>query len=227
MKAFLRSGPVQGLLTFISWAYLGLIAKTVRWTHEGLDIADAEVARHRGAIGCIWHGTIPLVIGARPVLKGREMRVLISLSPDGEFITRAAAGHGILAIRGSKAKGGKSKGGAAAFRECVDWILGGGLMLVTPDGPRGPAEIMSSGVARMARLSQAPVYMVGLAARPVARMNSWDRTRLPRPFGKGAVVWDGPYFISPDASEAEIDETLKTWTSILRAACARAEAVVG
>jgi lysophospholipid acyltransferase (LPLAT)-like uncharacterized protein len=181
------------------------------------------MARRRGAIGCIWHGTIPLVIAARPALQGRSARVLISLSPDGEFITRAIAGHGIDAIRGSKAKGAKAKGGAAAFRECIDWVAGGGLLLVTPDGPRGPAEVMSGGVARMARLAGAPVYMIGLAARPAARLNSWDRTQLPRPFGRGVVAWDGPYFMPAEATEEVMTTTLQAWSAALKAACASAE----
>jgi hypothetical protein len=226
VKAVIRSAPVQGLLAFLTWAYLGLVLHTIRWTHLGLDVADAEMARQRGAIGCIWHGTIPLVIGARPILRGREARALISLSADGAFITRAIAGHGITAIRGSKAKGAKAKGGAAAFRECIDWVVGGGLLLVTPDGPRGPAEVMSMGVARMAKLAQAPVYMIGLAARPAARLKSWDRTCLPSPFGRGAVVWDGPYLLPAEATEADLEAAIAAWTTALKAACARAEAAL-
>jgi hypothetical protein len=214
------------VLAAFAWTYLWLVLKTVRWTHLGLDVVQAELARRRGAMGCIWHGTIPLVIGARPLLGERPTRVLISLSPDGEFITRAIAGHGIEAIRGSKAKGAKSKGGAAALRECLDWLAGGGLLLLTPDGPRGPAETMTMGVARMAKLSQAPVYMVGLAARPAARLKSWDRTRLPRPFGRGVVVWDGPYSLPADASEEDMAQACRTWSAALSAACARAEAAL-
>lgn len=226
MKALLRSAPVQSLLALIAWAYLWLVLRTVRWTHLNRQAADAELALKRGAIGCIWHGTIPLVIAAKPALGERQARVLISLSPDGEFITRAIAGHGITAIRGSKAKGAKAKGGAAALRECLDWLSDGGLLLLTPDGPRGPAEVMSMGVARMAKLSQAPVYMIGLAAHPAARLNSWDRTRLPRPFGRGAVTWDGPYRLPADASEADMAQACQAWSAALNAACVRAEAAL-
>jgi lysophospholipid acyltransferase (LPLAT)-like uncharacterized protein len=218
---------MQNALAVLTWAYLWLVLKTVRWTHVNREVADRELALGRGAIGCIWHGTIPLVIAAKPVLGERQAKILISLSPDGEFITRAIARHGFQAIRGSKAKaGGKSKGGAAALRECVDWLAGGGLLLVTPDGPRGPAEVMSLGVARMAKLARAPVYMIGLAARPAAEMNSWDRTRLPRPFGRGAVVWQGPYGLAPDASDDDLDRACLAWARALTSACEQAEAVL-
>jgi len=227
VKGFLRSAPVQALLAFLTWAYLWLVLKTVRWTHVDHAILEHELTLGRGAIGCIWHGTIPLVIAAKPMLGERRAKILISLSPDGEFITRAAARLGISAIRGSKAKAGaKSKGGAAAFRECLEWLAGGGLLLLTPDGPRGPREIMAMGVARMAKLSQAPVYLIGLAARPVAELDSWDRTRLPRPFGRGAVVWQGPYGLAADASDDDLARACLDWGSALTAACGRAQAAL-
>lgn len=227
MKAILRSWFVQGVLAFLTWAYLWLVLKTVRWSHLGCDVAEAELKLTRGAIGCIWHGTIPLVIAAKPMMGEREAKILISLSPDGEFITRAAARLGIQAIRGSKAKpGAKSKGGAAAFRECLDWLAGGGLLLLTPDGPRGPANVMAMGVARMAKLSQAPVYMIGLAARPAAEMNSWDRTRLPRPFGRGAIVWQGPHCLPADASDEDMAQACLDWARALSDACDQAKAAL-
>jgi lysophospholipid acyltransferase (LPLAT)-like uncharacterized protein len=227
VKAFLRSRPVQAVLAFLTWAYLWLVLRTVRWTHIDRAIVDDELALGRGAIGCIWHGTIPLVIATKPMLGERQAKILISLSPDGEFITRAAARLGIPAIRGSKAKAGaKSKGGAAAFRECLDWLAGGGLLLLTPDGPRGPREIMAMGVARMAKLAQAPVYLIGLAARPAAEMNSWDRTCLPRPFGRGAVVWHGPFSLPADATDEDLARACLQWGSALTVACARAKAAL-
>ena len=228
MKAFLRSRPVQGLLAALTWAYLGLVLHTIRWRHINREGIDAEMAMGRGAMGCIWHGTIPLVIGGVPVLAGRPLRALISLSADGEFITRAIALHGIEAIRGSAAKKGKTdgKGGAAALRECLDWLANRGLLLVTPDGPRGPAHKVAIGIARMAKLSQAPVYMIGLAAHPVRELNSWDRTQLPAPFGKGAVVWHGPLRAPADATDDDLAALCVQWADELNGACDRAKAAL-
>ena len=43
--------------------------------------------------------------------------------------------------------------------------------------------------------------------RPSRRLelSSWDRTKLPRPFGRGAVAWDGPYLCLPADASGEAD----------------------
>jgi lysophospholipid acyltransferase (LPLAT)-like uncharacterized protein len=60
------------------------------------------------------------------------------------------------------------------------------------------------------------VLLVGLACRPAIRTRSWDRAMLPLPFGRGAMVWDGPL-------EGETAEALGARLSV---ATARAEAVL-
>ncbi len=52
---------------------------------------------------------------------------------------------------------------------------------------------MGEGAPVLARLSKAPVLLVGLACRPALTLNSWDKAKLPLPFGRGAIVWDGPH----------------------------------
>jgi hypothetical protein len=47
------------------------------------------------------------------------------------------------------------------------------------------------------------------------------------PFGRGAVVWDGPLFVRKDAAEAEIATLIADWSTRLSAATRRAEALVG
>ncbi len=133
-----------------------------------------------GMIGCFWHGDIALSITAKvAVIEHKLTRILISLSPDGEFIARSMVRHNMPPIRGSSAKKGKAKGGAAAFREALDLLAAGGILVVTPDGPRGPAQQMAAGTVRIAKRAGVPVFLLGLAARPVLRLNTWDKTKLP------------------------------------------------
>ena len=115
---------------------------------------------------------------------------------------------GFPAIRGSSTKAwdkAKPKGGAGAFREVLRWLSRGGGVAITPDGPRGPSERMAEGAPLLAKMSGAPVLLVGLACRPALRLGTWDRAILPIPFGRGVVVWAGPFEIAGDADRGAVE----------------------
>ncbi|HLK26569.1 MAG TPA: DUF374 domain-containing protein [Caulobacteraceae bacterium] len=227
MKRFLRLAPVQAALAVALWAYLSLVGATMRWRVEAPGYED-ELAKPEGGMVFFWHGRIALGVVARRAMRGREMRAMISLSPDGEFIAKAAAMLGVPAIRGSAARraGHLGKGGAKAFVEALAFIAAGGGVFVTPDGPRGPAEVMQAGPVAMAARSGTRVYLTGLAARPVIRLRSWDRTRLPLPFGRGVAVVDGPLRTPQHADRQTIERVRTDWEARLKALDARAEALL-
>lgn len=221
----LRSPVVQTTLAWLLAGWLKLCLSTMRWRHENLPVAEDIWKAGGGVIVCFWHSRIALSPACWPLDRAQEPRVLISLSPDGEFIARAVQKLGFPAIRGSsskKAAPDKAKGGAGAFRDVLRWIQGGGGIAVTPDGPRGPAEQMAEGAIMLARLSGAPVLLVGLAASSVT-LDTWDRARLPLPFGKGAIVWDGPIVAG---RETDMEAARTEWAARLSAATRRAEAMV-
>lgn len=230
MKGLLRANAVQACLGWLSWLYLELVIRTIRWTRMGEESGgalDQVLNGPGGMIGCFWHRDIALSITAKvAVIEHKLTRILISLSPDGEFIARSMVRHNMPPIRGSSAKKGKAKGGAAAFREALDLLEAGGILVVTPDGPRGPPEQMAPGTVRMAKRAGVPVFLLGLAAEPMVRLNSWDRTKLPGLFGRGCIIWDGPHVCPPDATDADIERLSLEWAAAMTAACARAEAVL-
>lgn len=229
MKNVLRSNGVQSMLGFALWAYLELILKTIRWTRIGEQSVADHVAADRAAIGCFWHEQVPLSIAAKPVVKDRKTKIMISLSPDGEFVARAMVRHDMPAIRGSSGKKSdraKAKGGVAAFREALEFLEQKGVLVIAPDGPRGPAREMTIGAVSLAKRSQAGVFLMGMAARPHRRLGNWDRMILPRLFGRGAIVWDGPHYCPPDADEAAMQQLCADWGARLTAAYDRAEAAI-
>jgi lysophospholipid acyltransferase (LPLAT)-like uncharacterized protein len=56
--------------------------------------------------------------------------------------------------------------------------------------------------------------------------SSWDKVMFAAPFGRGAVVWDGPLFVPADADEAAIQALVAAWSDRLSAATRRAESLV-
>jgi lysophospholipid acyltransferase (LPLAT)-like uncharacterized protein len=218
LKSFFRSPQVQGVLAVILSTYLDVALRTTRWRFENRAAADGVVAGPTGIVACFWHGRIPLGPACREVLAKKPRKVIISLSPDGEFIARAMERLSFPAIRGSSARSPDAKddkGGTGAMREALRFIRSGGVVAITPDGPRGPAQVMAAGAVTLAKLSGAPVFLFGLSARPAFRLKSWDKTLLPLPFGRGAVVFVGPLYAPRDAD----DEALRLdWqTKLVRA----------
>ena len=234
MKRLLRAPAAQALLGFFTAAYLGTCLRTMRWRCVGREKAEAIWARGGGVIVCFWHSRIGLSPAAWPLDlvragKAQEPRALISLSPDGGFIAAAMARLGFPAIRGSSTKAwdkAKPKGGAAAFREVLRWLKGGGGVAITPDGPRGPAERMAEGAPLLAKLSGAPVLLVGIACTPAVRLKSWDRAVLPRPFARGALVWSGPFGAPADCDPDALERLRRDWEAELTRVTAEAEALV-
>ncbi|MFL5297065.1 MAG: lysophospholipid acyltransferase family protein [Phenylobacterium sp.] len=230
MKALLRSRAVQALLGWMLGLYIRLILATVRWRHENLACVEPVLAGEAGAIALFWHGRIPLCMATAPQWWRKRTKAMISQSADGQFIATALEMAGFPAIRISTAKKGdaqKARQAVAAFREAVNHVAEGGALVVTPDGPRGPGEVIAAGSLQIARRSGQPVFLMGIAASPAAQMNTWDRIMWAMPFGRGAVVWEGPLYVPKNAGDTEIEALVGDWSARLSAVTRRAEVLVG
>ncbi|HET9159489.1 MAG TPA: DUF374 domain-containing protein, partial [Caulobacteraceae bacterium] len=180
MKHLVRAAWVQRTLAAVFSAYLKFVNATLRWSQQDKHRVEAIWSRGGGVIICFWHAGIPLSPFAWEYREGiQEMRALISRSADGEFIARTMDKLGVPAIRGSRKKlsnPAKEKGGGEALRDMAAWVKSGGAIAITPDGPHGPARIMGEGAPLLAKLTRAPVLLMGITCSPCLRLPSWDRS---------------------------------------------------
>lgn len=221
----LRIPWVQATLAWALAGWLRLCFVTLRWSRENEAAAHAIWNQGGGVLCVFWHSRLALAAGAWPLDRAQPAKALISLSADGEFLARALARVGIPAVRGSSAnkdKAALAKGGSQALRDGLRQLKVGALA-ITPDGPRGPAGVMAEGLGALARMSGAPVLLMGLSCSPAIRLNSWDRAILPLPFGRAAIVWDRVDW--PEGGETAA--VLADWTERLNAVQARADALSG
>jgi lysophospholipid acyltransferase (LPLAT)-like uncharacterized protein len=170
----------------VSWLLIEAIVLCNRVTVSGREnIAELE-NRNLPLIFIFWHRHILFVIhqfrniGARP---------LISLSSDGEMVTAVAEEFGMNPIRGSS-----SKGGARAFLSMVRSVRQeSAWVLITADGPKGPARRIKAGTVRLAAKTGAHVIPVSWRGTRVKVFEkSWDRFLLPLPFGRIHFVYGEP-----------------------------------
>lgn len=213
------------ILSHVLAGWMQFCFATIRWTYENREQAETVWSNGGGVLCVFWHSRIGLAPASWDLKRAQPAKGLISLSPDGQFIAKAVALQGFPAVRGSstnKDKAEIAKGGSRALRDGLKQLKIGALAL-TPDGPRGPARVMADGLPLMARLSGAPVLMIGMSCRPAIRLNSWDRALIPLPFGRGAIVYDLVRY--PDG--AEVSEVAGLWTEGLTAVEARADALTG
>jgi len=220
-----RNPIVQTALAWILAQWMRFCIKTIRWTHENQPVAEKVWDQGGGVLCVFWHSRIGLAPACWPLDRAQPAKALISLSADGEFIAKAVARQGFPAVRGSSAnkdKAAAAKGGSQALRDGLKQLKIGALA-ITPDGPRGPVNVMAEGLPLMAKLSKAPALFIGMSCNPAIRLKSWDRAVLPLPFGKGAIVWDRADF----PADADMADVVADWTARLNTVEARADAITG
>ena len=230
MKTIMRSAIVTTLLGWIIWGYMALCNRTIRWSVEGEEAAREVWLGYPNIIVAAWHSTILLlpsgwnrIIRKWPKQKTRSA-MLISLSKDGEPVAKAIKHLGLEAVRGSSTHKRKKrdKGGMKALAEALRILKNGGGICITPDGPRGPAEIAQNGPVIMAQRTGAPILPYAIVSSPRKRLKTWDGFRIPYPFSRGALVFGDAVIPDPGDDRETLRQKLE---DNLNAALARAEAL--
>jgi lysophospholipid acyltransferase (LPLAT)-like uncharacterized protein len=190
-----------------SWA-LRLLAATLRLRREERTV-EPLLASGAPAIFVVWHARILLL----PYLyRGRGLRVLVSRSEDGAMVAGLVRRLGFVAVRGSS-----SRGGVQGLRALVRALGEGHSVVLVPDGPRGPREILKPGVVALARLTGALVVPVALGASSEWRARSWDEFRIPKPFSRCVVRLGEPIAVPRDVDVAGEESARKEIETALRA----------
>jgi lysophospholipid acyltransferase (LPLAT)-like uncharacterized protein len=149
-------------------------------------------------IASLWHNRLlifPFVL--RRFFPDRHGAALISASRDGELLADAIKRFGYDVVRGSS-----SRLGASAILQLSQTLASGRDVVITPDGPRGPAYELGPGIVFLAQKSGAPVVPVNIEYSSCWRLKSWDRFILPRPFAKVHVIIGSPHHVElSDTSE--------------------------
>ena len=192
----------------VGYPLVAMLGATLRWRVRGLDHLDRLRRDGTPPVMAFWHGRI---LAATYYFRRRGIMVITSENFDGEWIARIIERFGYGTARGST-----SRSGRRALLQLKRAVAAGRPAGFTVDGPRGPAEQAQPGAVWLAGATGSPLLPFHLEAARSWTAGSWDRTQVPKPFSRVALVVGAPIEVprdpAPDALEAkrlELERTLQ------------------
>ena len=192
LRRMLSKPAVKLAALGLAWTYRGYIAlvwHTCRVESYGMARAVNAVNKHRNIVVALWHDNIVLAPRACRVFRPTT---LASRSDSGELITAALRMQQYHVFRGGSSRGKSRR--APVLQQLIEYIKQREevMLALTVDGSTGPARVLKPGIIALSCETGAPIFAIHIACKPVVKAPSWDRTRIPLPFGRIVIVVEGP-----------------------------------
>jgi hypothetical protein len=162
----------------------------------------------KGAIFTFWHGK--MITGwllAKALFPAKKIVAVVSLSKDGRTLSDTLEQLDFTLIRGSSSRGGDE------VKDAMQKTLQKeNIIVLTPDGPRGPIYQFKYGTLRIASSKHYPLIFAEISYEKAWQLKSWDNFEIPKPFSRATVIMH-----SIELPEFESEEELRIYTTNLSA----------
>ncbi|MBA3722080.1 MAG: lysophospholipid acyltransferase family protein [Parachlamydiaceae bacterium] len=211
LKHFIQKNILPFLAVRIGKGLMRLLLFTCRWDVSGLEHFK-KIAERERCILMLWHNRLAIT----PF-------ILYKFAPQfiyAAFVSNSRDGELISAIVESY-KFGKTirvphNARAEALRELIRHVKAQqDIVVITPDGPRGPRYEVKPGVAMAALETSAYVVPLSWEADRSWTFNTWDKLQLPKPFSKIKVSFENPVQFSDNILSTEQAQAILQ-TSLVR-----------
>jgi lysophospholipid acyltransferase (LPLAT)-like uncharacterized protein len=194
-------------LGFVGKYGMKLLLSTCKMEVSGLH--HLEQMASKKAILVLWHNRMAIICEFfQRHLPKRHYAAFLSKSRDGEPIAQVLARYpGATSIRVAHSMRHQ------ALHAAIDYLnTENGLLVFTPDGPKGPCYKVKPGILHAAKESGAPVIAFSWEADRFWEFKTWDKFRLPKPFSTIKVTLSLPMQLDAsldrDSASALLEQTL-------------------
>lgn len=171
---------------------------TIRTTEHDRHYRDMCREHEQAVILTIWHNAIFYLFYH---IRHAPGVALVSSSRDGEYIAKVVEKFGFETVRGSR-----NRRGVSALKSLVKAMSKGRNVGLVADGSQGPPLVVQAGSILLASKSGAPVLPTIWSASSYWKVNSWDRTVLPKPFSRIEFVYGEPLYVEADVQAEQIEK---------------------
>lgn len=224
---------IQEVLAWLIMLYIELVFLTSRKKILNNKIINDSINVRSPLIIAFWHNRLVMIPAMAKRIKNSypnyNFMTLASRHGDGRIVGRVMQKFSLISILGSTKDGRKSSRGIdfSSMRQILDGLKRGYSLGITPDGPRGPNQKINGDIINIARIANAKIIAVSYSSSNFIIFNSWDRFKLPLPFGKLSFYIDEvPLEIPRNSSDEQIIEFEKTLTNKLNFAQNKADEII-
>ena len=200
-KKLLKNFFVQYILGFFTFLYIRTVNLTSSIQIENESIPQQFWNDNKPFILAFWHSQL-MMIGFS-WKKNKNVNILASGHSDGRFGAIVGKYFNLNNIQASKNNKNIS------LRSIFKLLNNNNYVGITPDGPRGPKEIVSEGIIKIAKSSKVPIIPIGFWSSKNFKLKSWDSFLITLPFSKCSFVWDKPLEIPSNIQENQIQHYQK------------------
>ena len=165
-KKFLKNIFIQNILGFFVAIYIFIVRITSSIHIENKSIPDTFWKQNKPFILAFWHNQLMMISFCWKSKK--KINILASTHSDGRFGSIVGSYFKLKNIPKS------SKNNNIVLRSIFNILKMNNYIGITPDGPRGPKEIVSEGIIKIARASKTPIIPCGFWSSKNFQLKSWD-----------------------------------------------------
>ena len=200
-KKLLKNFFVQNILGFLTFLYIRTVNFTSSIQFENESIPRQFWNDDKPFILAFWHSQL-MMIGFS-WKKKQNVNILASSHSDGRFGAIVGKYFNLNNIQTSE------KNKSVSLRSIFKLLNDNNYIGITPDGPRGPKEIVSEGIIKIAKSSKVPIIPIGFWSSKNFKLKSWDSFLITLPFSKCSFVWNKPLEIPYNIQENQIQHYQK------------------
>ena len=195
-KKILKNIINQHILSFIVALYILIVRLTSKINYINLSIPQSFWQSKKPFILAFWHNQLMMI--AYSWKSSEKINIVASSHSDGRFGSIVGKYFHLKNIPTS------ISGSSFTIRTIYKKIEENNYVGITPDGPRGPKEIVSEGIIKIAKATNTPIIPCGFWSSKNFHLKSWDSFLITLPFSKCCFVWQKPLYITKKTKNHDI-----------------------
>ena len=176
---------------------LYILFKTNTWKISGEEKFEKAIKNNRPIFLSTWHSRFIYAVYFLKLRKTNNLWAISSTHQDSQIMAYFLKRSYFNLIRGSSTRGWENVI-KKMFRVFQD---SSSIIAITNDGPKGPPKIAKYGSYKIAKKTNAQIISVFGGSTQFWEVNSWDKLRIPKPFGTIYIEFSDAMDYADDQNE--------------------------